>query len=138
MNPKSLAHIERNCLLNKVKPSIDNVIIRGLTWGNIGNEYYELGNDVDLIIGSDCFYDPSVFEEIIASIAFLLDQSPKATFIFSYQMRSSDWTIENLLKKWHLVCRNIDLDSIGKDTGIDCKDLMEGHVIYLLEIYKKI
>lgn len=138
LHPKSLAHIERNCMLNKLRTTGDgNVTVAGLTWGCFGNEYSDLGNDLDLIIGSDCLYDPSVFEDVLASIAFLLQHHPKATFIFSYQLRSSDWTLENLLKKWHLECRNIDLESVGDDTGIDCKDLMEGHAIYLLEIYRK-
>jgi len=134
--PKSLAHIDRICHLNKLKPGTDIQVV-GLTWGMLGNDFYDLGNDLDLVIGSDCLYDMSVFEEVLSSIAFLLDHHPKATFICSYQLRSSDWSIENLLKKWSLACRNIDLESIGKETGADVKDLMEGHVIYLLEIYRK-
>lgn len=102
----------------------------------LGHDFYDLGTDLDLILGSDCLYDTSVFENVLASIAFLLQLNPKATFICSYQLRSSD-SIENLLKKWSLECRNIDLESIGKETGVDMKDLMGGHVIYLLEIYKK-
>jgi methyltransferase-like protein 23 len=106
--------------------------------GMLGSDFYDLGNNLDLIIGSDCLYDPTVFEEVISSIAFLLENNPKATFICSYQLRSSDWSIENLLKKWNLGCRNIDLESIGKETGVDVKDLMGGHIIYILEIYRKI
>lgn len=135
--PKSLAHIERICYLNKLKPGAD-ITVTGLTWGMLGHDFYDLGNDLDLVIGSDILYDTAVFEDVIASIAFILEQNPKATFICSYQLRSSDWSIENLLKKWNLLCRNIDLESIGKETGVDVKDLMQGHVIYLLEIYRKI
>lgn len=105
--------------------------------GILGNDFYDIGNDLDLVIGSDCLYDTSVFEEVIASVAFLLENNPKATFICSYQLRSSDWSIENLLKKWNLSCRNIDLESISKDIGVDVKEMMGGHVIYLLEIYRK-
>lgn len=104
----------------------------------LGNDYYDLGNDLDLVIGSDCLYDTTVFEEVIASVAFLLENNKKASFICSYQVRSSDWSIENLLNKWNLACRNIDLESIGKETNVDVKDLMENHVIYLLEIYRKV
>lgn len=114
--PKSLAHIDRICNLNKLKPGKDIQVI-GLTWGwlktaaieykiiyfsistgMLGNDFYDLGNDLDLIIGSDCLYDTSVFEEVMSSVAFLLEHNPKATFICSYQSRSSDWSIENLLK----------------------------------------
>ncbi|CRK99724.1 CLUMA_CG013011, isoform A [Clunio marinus] len=134
--PKSLAHIDRICNLNKLKPGKDVQVV-GLTWGMLGNDFYDLGNDLDLIIGSDCLYDIGIFEEVISSVAFLLEHNLKATFICSYQSRSSDWSIENLLKKWNLACRNIDLESIGKETGVDMKDLMGGHVIYLLEFYRK-
>jgi methyltransferase-like protein 23 len=123
--------------LNKLKPGND-IQVQGLTWGMLGNDFYDLGNNLDLVIGSDCLYDPTVFEEVVSSIAFLLENNPKATFICSYQLRSSDWSIENLLKKWNLACRNIDLESIGKETGVDIRDLMQGHNIYLLEIYRKI
>jgi hypothetical protein len=102
----------------------------------IGNGLFDMGNDLDLIIGSDCLYDSFVFEDVLSTISFLMDQNPKSTFICSYQLRSSDWTFENLLRKWNLKCRNIDLEEVGKDAGIDMKDLMEGHVIYLLEFYR--
>jgi len=137
LHPKTLAHIERICILNKLKPGIDIQVV-GLTWGMLGNAFYDLGNDLDLIIGSDCLYDQTMFEDVISSVAFLLEHNPKATFITSYQVRSSDWTIENLLNKWNLCCRNIDMQSIGKETNVDVKDLMENHVIYLLEIYRKL
>lgn len=132
---KSLGHIKRICAYNKLKVGTD-IFIKGITWGMMLNSINELGNDLDLIIGSDCLYDMSIFEDVISTIAILLEQNLKAVAIISYQLRSSDWTIENLLKKYHLQCRNIDLDSISKDCGIDVKDLMEGHSIYLLEIYR--
>lgn len=104
----------------------------GLTWGLIGSSVFNI-EDLDLIIGSDCFYDAEVFEDIISTIAFLLERNPRATFIFTYQLRL-DSTLENLLKKWQLTARNIDLESIGIDTGVDMKELMGNIEIYLLEI----
>lgn len=134
--PKTLSHIERICTLNKLKVGAD-IQVSGLTWGMFGSDFYDLGNELDIILGSDCLYDPSSFEEVISSVSFLLEHNPKATFFCTYQLRSSDWSIENLLSKWHLSCRNIDLDSISKETGVDIKELMDRHVIYLLEIYRK-
>ncbi|KAG5681409.1 hypothetical protein PVAND_010847 [Polypedilum vanderplanki] len=131
---KSLTHIKKICAYNNLKVGTDIQVI-GLTWGMFGN-MYDLGNDFDLIIGSDVLFDCYVFEEVLSTVAFLLERNPKSTFICSYQVRSSDWSFENLLKKWNLKCRNIDLNSIGKELGIDLKDLMEGHVIYLLEFYR--
>jgi len=108
-----------------------------LVLGMLGSNIFDLGDDLDIIIGSDCLYDTSMFEDVITTIAWLLEHNPKATFIFSYQARSSDCSMENLLKKWNLNCRNIDLESIGKDTDVDMKELSEGHSIFLLEMYRK-
>lgn len=130
----TLNHIKKICAFNNLKVGKD-IQVTGLTWGIFGG-LYELGNDLDLIIGSDVLFDSFIFEEVLSTVSFLLERNPKCTFICSYQVRSSDWTFENLLKKWNLQCRNIDLESIGKDVGIDLKDLMEGHVIYLLEFYR--
>jgi methyltransferase-like protein 23 len=134
---KSLAHIKRICATNLLKVGVmgsrDGVRVVGLTWGMMPPE---IGNDLDLIIGSDCLYDCSIFEDVLSTLSFLLEQNQKATAIIAYQLRSSDWSIENLLKKYHLKTRNIDLESISEDCGMDVKDLMEGHSIFLLEIYR--
>lgn len=134
---KSLAHIKRICTYNKLKVGSD-ISVKGLTWGLLGHSISEIGNDLDLILGSDCLYDLSIFEDVISTIGILLEHNQKAVAIISYQLRSSDWSIENLLKKYHLLCRNIDLESISEDCGLDVKDLMEGHSIYLLEIYRNV
>lgn len=133
--PKTLTHIQRCCLLNNLKPGEDISVI-GLTWGLLLNNVYNLG-PLDLIIGSDIFYDPSVFENILVTVSFLLEQNPEAKFIFTYQERSSDWSLESLLRKWDLSCAIINTNRIGKQSNIDLRDLMGGHTIYLLEITHK-
>jgi methyltransferase-like protein 23 len=90
--------------------------------------------DLDLIIASDCFYDPTVFEDILVTVSYLLDANPHAKFIFTYQERSSDWAIEALLKKYDLHCVNISLEGI--ESGVDVRDLM-GHTINLFEISRR-
>lgn len=65
---KSLQHIKRNCEVNGV---ISQVKIIGITWGLFLSSLFSLGT-LDLIIGSDCFYDPTVFEDIVVTVAFLL------------------------------------------------------------------
>ncbi|CAO1407184.1 unnamed protein product [Diamesa tonsa] len=134
--PKSLEHIKRCCALNNLKDGED-IRILGLTWGLLGSSCFDVGKDLDMIIGSDCFYDPSVFEDILVTISLLLELNPKASFFFTYQERSSDWSLESLLRKWNLNCINVNLDRIGRDCGIDFKDYMGGHTIYLLEITRK-
>lgn len=113
----------------------ENIEIIGLNWGILGNCNFE--DKIDLIIASDIFYDPSVFEEIIVTISYLLQQNPNGKFIFTYQERSSDWSLQSLLKKWELNCVFIDTEPIEKYLGIDFQDLSQGHEIYLLEITKK-
>ncbi|XP_034187759.1 histone-arginine methyltransferase METTL23 isoform X3 [Osmia lignaria lignaria] len=86
--PRSLQHIRRSCELN------------------------------DLILGSDCFYEPTLFEDIVVTVAFLLEKNPNAKFLCTYQERSADWSIEHLLNKWNLTCTHISLT--GLDTSFTC------------------
>jgi predicted nicotinamide N-methyase len=136
--PNTLGHIERCCTFNNLKPG-ENIEVIGLTWGILGNPYFHhfSQDNLDFIIGSDIFYDPTVFEDILVTVAFLLDQSPSTKFIFAYQERSSDWSLQPLLKKWDLNCVYIDYEPIERTLGIDLKDFMQNHEIYLLEVTKK-
>lgn len=133
--PKALQQIEECCQLNDLVPGEDIHVV-GLTWGLILNNIFNLPA-LDYIISSDCFYDPTVFEDILVTVSFLLEQNPSAKFLFTYQERSADWTIESLLRKWNLVCRNISLESIEAESGINLNDLMGRHTIHLLEITYK-
>ncbi|XP_023178554.1 methyltransferase-like protein 23 [Drosophila hydei] len=130
--PKSLAHIQKSCLTNQLQPGVDIDVV-GLSWGLLLNSVFRLPV-LDLIIAADCFYDPSVFEDIIVTVAFLLERNRGAKFIFTYQERSADWCIEALLKKWKLHASTINMDDIGKQSGVDLLEFMGGHTIHLLEI----
>ena len=131
--PKSLQHIKHCCELNNLNNS--QVRVTGLSWGLFLTSTFDLG-PIDLIIGSDCFYDPSVFEDIIVTVSYLLDCNPQARFLCVYQERSADWSIEHLLQKWNLRCEHIPINTLGKESGIDINELMHDHTIHLLEITK--
>ncbi|XP_039429488.1 histone-arginine methyltransferase METTL23 [Culex pipiens pallens] len=133
--PKTLQHIQRCCRLNGLAPGKDIEVI-GLTWGLFLDQIFQLG-PVDLILGSDIFYDPSVFEEILVTVSFLLEANPQAKFLFAYQERSADWCIETLLKKWHLSCNVISLDNLSAELGVDPQELMGNHTIHLLEVTRR-
>ncbi|XP_037822452.1 methyltransferase-like protein 23 [Lucilia sericata] len=133
--PKSLNHIRRSCAVNNLTPGQD-IEVKGLSWGLLLNSVFSLG-PLDLIIAADCFYDPSVFEDIIVTVSFLLDRNPTAKFIFTYQERSADWSIEALLKKWKLCALQINSDDIGKASGVDLLEILAGHTIHLIEITKE-
>ncbi|XP_050070967.1 histone-arginine methyltransferase METTL23 [Anopheles maculipalpis] len=135
--PKTLEHIQRCCLLNNLVPGPGKDIeVIGLTWGLFLDQVLQLG-PLDLILGSDVFYDPSVFEDILVTVSFILEANPGAKFICTYQERSADWCIENLLKKWDLVCSVINLDNLSEDLGVDPQELMGNHTVHLLEIVRK-
>lgn len=132
--PKTLSHIHRCCVLNDLTPGVDINII-GLTWGLLPEAIFNIGS-LDLIIASDCFYDPSVFEEILVTVSFLLEKNPLCKFIFTYQERSSDWSIENLLRKWELNISSINIDNLEAHN----QELFNGgsnHSIHLFEITAK-
>ncbi|KAK4876914.1 hypothetical protein RN001_009420 [Aquatica leii] len=130
--PKSLAHIKRCCQLNNLKVNQDIHVI-GLTWGLFLNNLLSIG-PIELILGSDCFYEPSVFEDILVTISYLLEANPTAKFLCTYQERSSDWSIEHLLSKWNLKCHIHNITNLGQSAGIDVHDLIGDHSIHLLEI----
>ncbi|KAJ8683270.1 hypothetical protein QAD02_019062 [Eretmocerus hayati] len=130
--PKSLQHLRRCCELNGI---LSQVKVIGITWGFFLSGLFTVG-PLDLILGSDCFYDPSVFEDIVVTVAFLLERNPVAKFLCTYQERSADWSIEHLLNKWGLVCSHISLANLGADSGLDVNELMQDHTIHLLEIKK--
>ncbi|XP_052902048.1 histone-arginine methyltransferase METTL23 [Anopheles moucheti] len=135
--PKTLEHIQRCCRLNNLVPGPGKDIeVIGLTWGLFLDQVLQLG-PLDLILGSDVFYDPSVFEDILVTVSFILEANPGAKFICTYQERSADWCIENLLKKWDLVCSVISLDNLSEDLGVDPQELMGNHTVHLLEIVRK-
>jgi hypothetical protein len=119
--------VEANGLRDKVK-------IVGITWGLFLHDLIQLRGKVDLILGSDCFFDPSVFEDLISTIAYLLESNPGAKFLGTYQERSSDWSIEPLLRKWGLACKHIPLNELANSCEVDLGQLLQDHTIHLVEI----
>lgn len=133
--PKSLAHTRRSCLLNNLVLN-QHVKVIGLTWGLFLSNLDSIG-PLDLILGSDCFFEPANFEEILVTISYLLEHNPEAKFICTYQERSSDWSIEHLLAKWDLECLVHNISNLGASAGLDIHELIGDHSIHILEITRK-
>lgn len=133
--PKSLAHTKHSCHLNNLIVN-QHIRVIGLTWGLFLNNLDTLGC-IDLILGSDCFFEPASFEDILVTVAYLLEFNVEAKFICTYEERSSDWSIEHLLAKWGLRCQVHDISNLGACAGIDLHELIGGHSIHLLEISRK-
>ena len=124
----------QNCQISCETNGVNSVPIIGLTWGLFTPELLNL-DPVEIILGSDCFYDPAVFEDILVTVSYLLEQNPRAQFICSYQERASDWSLEHLMNKWNLSCTSIALSSFDADTpNIADSNLPGSHKIHLFQI----
>ncbi|KAI1727483.1 lysine methyltransferase domain-containing protein [Ditylenchus destructor] len=93
-------YIERNInrnFLDAVDKSRAKIV--GLNWGcdESIQQFLNQTTQLDFIFGSDVFFDPCVFSPLIKTIRRLLDKFPQAEFYFAYQIRDSDWNIEDLL-----------------------------------------
>ncbi|CAG8446592.1 8213_t:CDS:2 [Funneliformis caledonium] len=92
--PQVLENMRDTVRLNNLKTR-NNIWIRGLMWGDFGDGLFQLLTDVDQsnrkvdwILGSDTFYDPKDFEDLLVTVAYILTyHSPNAKFITSYQER---------------------------------------------------
>jgi predicted nicotinamide N-methyase len=67
-----------------------------LKWGEL------VSGKFDYIIGSDVFYDTSLFEDVIATVYSCLLSSPDCLFITAYQERSSKHSLDPILSRWNL------------------------------------
>lgn len=131
-----LPHCLENCRegiqLNNLKETVSVV---PLTWGSFTSSTLKLRGAVDLILGSDLFFDPEVFEPLLVTVSWLLRSNPAAEFICSVQERAADWSIEPLLLKWKLSCAYIRPAEFLKGSGINERDLTGNHTIFLLKIF---
>ena len=73
----TLPHCVNNCReavkLNRLE---DRVEVIPLSWGLITTQLLKLKNKLDWVIGSDLFFDPEVFEKLIFTIKWLLENNP--------------------------------------------------------------
>ncbi|XP_039980019.1 methyltransferase-like protein 23 isoform X2 [Xiphias gladius] len=108
--PPLLENCRRSCEANGLR----DVVVLGLTWGEVSPDLVLLPK-LDVILGSDVFYEPQDFEDVLVTVAFLLRKNPRAQFWTTYQERSADWSIEPLLRRWKLNCVNIQLENFDAD-----------------------
>ncbi|XP_031477366.1 uncharacterized protein LOC116248612 isoform X2 [Nymphaea colorata] len=77
----------------------------GLTWGEWDTQLFELRPQI--ILGADVLYESNAFDDLFATVAFLLHNSPGSVFITTYDNRSGHHLIEYLMVKWGLKCVKI-------------------------------
>ncbi|KAF8410388.1 hypothetical protein HHK36_002916 [Tetracentron sinense] len=95
-----LDNMSRTCDLNKVKCKI-----LGLTWGEWDAPIFSL--HPKFVLGADVLYDTSDFDDLFATVTFLLQNSPGSVFITTYHNRSGHHLIEYLMVKWGLKCTKL-------------------------------
>ncbi|XP_074777953.1 histone-arginine methyltransferase METTL23 isoform X1 [Athene noctua] len=108
--PPCLQRCRSSCRANR----LPHVPVIGLTWGRVSPQLLALA-PVDIILGSDVFFDPKDFEDILTTVYFLLEKNPHAQFWTTYQVRSADWSIEALLCKWKLKTIHVPLHLFSAD-----------------------
>lgn len=95
--PEVLANMRRECEVNNVKCKV-----MGLTWGVWDEPIFTLCPNI--ILGADVLYESSAFDDLVATVTFLLGNSPSSVFITAYHNRSGHHLIEFLMVKWGLKC----------------------------------
>ncbi len=115
----------------------DKAEVVGITWGAYEPDLLRLRREgLDLIVGSDLFFDPSVFEPLCSTLSFLLRGSG-ARALIAVQDRSGDWHLGEHLDRWGLRGRDIRPKEFLRGTGIQEGDLAGRHTIFILEIVVK-
>ena len=73
----TLPHCVNNCKeAVKLNSLEDQVAVIPLSWGLVTTQLLKLKNKLDWVIGSDLFFDPEVFEKLIFTIKWLLENNP--------------------------------------------------------------
>nr|XP_005993262.1 PREDICTED: methyltransferase-like protein 23 isoform X2 [Latimeria chalumnae]XP_014342261.1 PREDICTED: methyltransferase-like protein 23 isoform X2 [Latimeria chalumnae] len=130
VQPHCLENCRRSCRLN----NLTEIPVIGITWGQISPELLLLP-PVDIIFGSDVFYEPEDFEDVVMSVYFFLQKNSNTQFWTTYQERSTDWSLEALLYKWGLKCIHIPLESFdANEDNLEVSALLGGHTIYMMVI----
>ncbi|XP_059281124.1 uncharacterized protein LOC132034760 isoform X2 [Lycium ferocissimum] len=76
--------------------------VHGLTWGVWDTQTFCLCPNI--ILGADVLYDSCAFDDLFATVAFLLQSCPSSVFITTYHNRSGHHLIGFLMVKWGLKC----------------------------------
>ena len=130
--PDCVENSKKSCEVN----GLTEVHVHSIAWGRFDPDLLELPK-LDIIIASDCFYDTKDFEDIIVTVSYLLERNTNATFLCSYQERSTARSVEFLLDKWNLQSSTVPLSSFRADRSHLCgSDLPGNHSIHLVKIWK--
>ncbi|XP_044037478.1 methyltransferase-like protein 23 [Siniperca chuatsi] len=115
--PQCLENCRRSCEVN----GLHDVLVLGLTWGDVSPDLVLLPK-LDIILGSDVFYEPQDFEDVLVTVAFLLRENPGAQFWTTYQERRFSKKLlcvcegnSTLLRRWKLSCIDVRPENFDAD-----------------------
>ncbi|XP_042576809.1 methyltransferase-like protein 23 isoform X1 [Cyprinus carpio] len=132
--PLCLRNCRRSCDVNQ----LPNVPVIGLTWGQVSPELLSLP-PVDVILGSDVFYEPEDFEDVLVTVSFIVRRNPHAQLWTTYQERSADWSIDALLLKWDLKCINVPLETFDANKNHLAGSTLPGnHTVQMMIITRQV
>ncbi|XP_072550058.1 histone-arginine methyltransferase METTL23 [Salminus brasiliensis] len=132
-----LPHCLNNCKHSCEVNGLAGVPVVGLTWGQVAPELLSLP-PVDVILGSDVFYEPEDFEDVLVTVSILLKQNPCGQFWTTYQERSTDWSVETLLHKWNLQCTDVPLETFHANRNDLAGSTLPGnHTIQMMIVTAK-
>ncbi|KAM6905637.1 histone-arginine methyltransferase METTL23 [Xenentodon cancila] len=131
--PLCLENCRRICDANGVR----DVPVIALNWGDVSTDLLLLPK-LDVVLGSDVFYDPEDFEDVLVTFVCLLRKNPRVQFWTTYQVRSADWSIEALLHRWELNCEEVPLDQFDADRPeLAGSSLPGSHSVQMMIITRK-
>eukprot|EP00051_Salpingoeca_urceolata_P021149 m.326661 g.326661 ORF g.326661 m.326661 type:complete len:311 (+) comp19743_c1_seq3:50-982(+) len=86
------------------------VTVHPLLWGQVTPWLVSLPPQ-HLVLAADCWYDSRDFEDVMATVVFLMQRNPRAKMIAAYHRRSAGRSFQYLFLKWGLSCRVLPWDS---------------------------
>lgn len=85
----------------------DQPQMQRLTWGQWNDKAFALRHPGQVVLGADVLYASKDFDDLLATVKFLLLGMPDSVFITTYQPRSGHRSIEYLMAKWGLQCTQL-------------------------------
>ncbi|KAK7507160.1 hypothetical protein BaRGS_00001095 [Batillaria attramentaria] len=127
--PDCLENCQKSCKAN----NLTGVDVIPLTWGIVSPPLLQLP-PVHIILGSDCFYDTKDFEDVLVTVAFLMNRNVVCEFWCTYQKRSATRSIEFYLSKWSLQAKEIPVSSFCDEDfslRMDCPGIDSVHLFII-------
>uniref|UniRef100_A0A1I8HFA9 Methyltransferase domain-containing protein n=1 Tax=Macrostomum lignano TaxID=282301 RepID=A0A1I8HFA9_9PLAT len=116
--------------LKRFKASVGEFDCRQLCWGSLDQLLQGLADGwlaqpLDLILASDCLYDPAVFDSFFATLSglFRLASPVRLGCLMSAHNRNPDWGFARLLARYGLRATPLildDADSVEACISADC------------------